>query len=139
VGEGDGGRGNEHEKTRAAAAPRKPKNGAVSSPLNTDDIFVSGFLLLLSLPLCGGFVALLGLRAAASLGRGGRKGREGGQAEADAISLEPSLVSFCCDSPPPDARPARAHRALLQFCPWGIILGRVRSGLVEPWARHATT
>lgn len=23
-----------HEKTRAAAAPRKPKNGAVSSPLN---------------------------------------------------------------------------------------------------------
>ena len=30
-----------HEKTRAAAAPRKPKNGAVSSPLNTEgeDIF----------------------------------------------------------------------------------------------------
>lgn len=27
-----------HEKTRAAAAPRKPKNGAVSSPLNVDDI-----------------------------------------------------------------------------------------------------
>lgn len=27
------------EKTRAAAAPRKPKNGAVSSPLNVDDIF----------------------------------------------------------------------------------------------------
>lgn len=27
------------EKTRAAAAPRKPKNGAVSSPLNLDDIF----------------------------------------------------------------------------------------------------
>lgn len=26
------------EKTRAAAAPRKPKNGAVSSPLNTEDI-----------------------------------------------------------------------------------------------------
>lgn len=26
------------EKTRAAAAPRKPKNGAVSSPLNVDDI-----------------------------------------------------------------------------------------------------
>lgn len=27
------------EKTRAAAAPRKPKKGAVSSPLNVDDIF----------------------------------------------------------------------------------------------------
>jgi hypothetical protein len=27
------------EKTRAAAAPRKPKNGAVSSPLNAEDIF----------------------------------------------------------------------------------------------------
>lgn len=25
-----------HEKTRAAAAPRKPKNGAVSSPLKVD-------------------------------------------------------------------------------------------------------
>jgi hypothetical protein len=25
-----------HEKTSAAAAPRKPKNGAVSSPLNID-------------------------------------------------------------------------------------------------------
>jgi hypothetical protein len=33
-----------HEKTSAAAAPRKPKKGAVSSPLNVDDIF---FLLLL--------------------------------------------------------------------------------------------
>jgi hypothetical protein len=36
-----GGRGGEagvHEKTRAAAAPRKPKKGAVSSPLNVDDI-----------------------------------------------------------------------------------------------------
>uniref|UniRef100_A0A0A9ERH9 Uncharacterized protein n=1 Tax=Arundo donax TaxID=35708 RepID=A0A0A9ERH9_ARUDO len=30
-----------HEKTRAAAAPRKPKKGAVSSPLNTDDILLS--------------------------------------------------------------------------------------------------
>lgn len=30
------------EKTRAAAAPRKPKKGAVSSPLKVDDIF-SGF------------------------------------------------------------------------------------------------
>lgn len=30
-----------HEKTRAAAAPRKLKNGAVSSPLNADDIFLS--------------------------------------------------------------------------------------------------
>lgn len=29
------------ENTRAAAAPRKPKNGAVSSPLNVDDIFGS--------------------------------------------------------------------------------------------------
>jgi hypothetical protein len=29
-----------HEKTSAAAAPRKPKKGAVSSPLNTDDISV---------------------------------------------------------------------------------------------------
>jgi hypothetical protein len=29
-----------HEKTSAAAAPRKPKNGAVSSPLNIDDIFL---------------------------------------------------------------------------------------------------
>ena len=28
------------EKTRAAAAPRKPKKGAVSSPLNVDDILV---------------------------------------------------------------------------------------------------
>lgn len=27
------------EKTRAAAAPRKPKKGAVSSPLKVDDIF----------------------------------------------------------------------------------------------------
>ena len=27
-----------HEKTRAAAAPRNPKNGAVSSPLNVEDI-----------------------------------------------------------------------------------------------------
>jgi hypothetical protein len=35
-----------HEKTSAAAAPRKPKKGAVSSPLNVDDIF---FLLLLLL------------------------------------------------------------------------------------------
>lgn len=26
------------EKTRAAAAPRKPKKGAVSSPLNDDDV-----------------------------------------------------------------------------------------------------
>ena len=34
-----------HEKTRAAAAPRKPKNGAVSSPLNTEgeDIFFFPF------------------------------------------------------------------------------------------------
>ena len=31
-----------HEKTRAAAAPRKPKKGAVSSPLNADDIFSDG-------------------------------------------------------------------------------------------------
>jgi hypothetical protein len=31
-GEGNG----VQEKTRAAAAPRKPKNGAVSSPLNVD-------------------------------------------------------------------------------------------------------
>jgi hypothetical protein len=38
-----------HEKTSAAAAPRKPKKGAVSSPLNVDDIF---FLLLLLLR-CG--------------------------------------------------------------------------------------
>jgi hypothetical protein len=29
-----------HEKTSAAAAPRKPKKGAVSSPLNVDDIFL---------------------------------------------------------------------------------------------------
>jgi hypothetical protein len=29
-----------HEKTSAAAAPRKPKKGAVSSPLKTDDISV---------------------------------------------------------------------------------------------------
>jgi hypothetical protein len=28
------------EETSAAAAPRKPKKGAVSSPLNTDDISV---------------------------------------------------------------------------------------------------
>lgn len=28
------------EKTRAAAAPRKPKKGAVSSPLNADDILI---------------------------------------------------------------------------------------------------
>ena len=36
-----------HEKTRAAAAPRKPKNGAVSSPLNTEeeDIFFFPFFL----------------------------------------------------------------------------------------------
>lgn len=27
-----------HEKTRAAAAPRKPKKGAVSSPLKAEDI-----------------------------------------------------------------------------------------------------
>jgi hypothetical protein len=32
-----------HEKTRAAAAPRKPKKGAVSSPLNTDDILALSF------------------------------------------------------------------------------------------------
>jgi hypothetical protein len=36
-----GGRERVHEKTRAEAAPRKPKKGAVSSPLNTDDIFAS--------------------------------------------------------------------------------------------------
>lgn len=30
--------GNLHEKTRAAAAPRKPKKGAVSSPLNVEDM-----------------------------------------------------------------------------------------------------
>lgn len=30
---------NIHEKTKAAAAPRKPKKGAVSSPLNAVDIF----------------------------------------------------------------------------------------------------
>jgi len=35
-----------HEKISAAAAPRKPKKGAVSSPLNADGIF-----LLLLLPL----------------------------------------------------------------------------------------
>ena len=29
------------ENTRAAAAPRKPKNGAVSSPLNVDIFFRS--------------------------------------------------------------------------------------------------
>jgi len=34
------GTGNAHEKMRAAAAPRKPKKGAVSSPLNADDIFL---------------------------------------------------------------------------------------------------
>lgn len=28
------------EKTKAAAAPRKPKNGAVSSPLNVEAIFI---------------------------------------------------------------------------------------------------
>lgn len=28
-----------HEKTRAAAAPRNPKKGAVSSPLKPEDIF----------------------------------------------------------------------------------------------------
>jgi hypothetical protein len=39
--------GHVHEKTSAAAAPRKPKKGAVSSPLNTDDIFPS----LLPLPV----------------------------------------------------------------------------------------
>jgi len=39
--------GHVHEKTSAAAAPRKPKKGAVSSPLNTDDIFP----LLLPLPV----------------------------------------------------------------------------------------
>nr|GMC47864.1 hypothetical protein CR513_32708 [Ipomoea batatas] len=31
------------ENTRAAAAPRKPKNGAVSSPLKADDIFSGAF------------------------------------------------------------------------------------------------
>ena len=36
---GRGGGGHVHEKTSAAAAPRKPKKGAVSSPLNADDIF----------------------------------------------------------------------------------------------------
>jgi hypothetical protein len=77
-GKGGWSKGNEHEKTRAAAAPRKPKKGAVSSPLNTDDIFASGFLFL-SLPLGGGLPASLGLRAAASLGRRGRK-RGGGWA-----------------------------------------------------------
>ena len=35
---------------RAAAAPRKPKKGAVSSPLNADDIFLL-LTLLLPLPL----------------------------------------------------------------------------------------
>ncbi|KAE8789150.1 Protein MAO HUZI 4, chloroplastic [Hordeum vulgare] len=39
-----------HEKTSAAAAPRKPKKGAVSSPLNTDDIFL--LLLLLRSAVC---------------------------------------------------------------------------------------
>jgi hypothetical protein len=60
--------GNEHEKTRAAAAPRKPKKGAVSSPLNTDDIFVCLSLFLSLTQTLGG--GLLGLRAAASMGRG---------------------------------------------------------------------
>lgn len=31
------------EKTRAAAAPRKPKKGAVSSPLKVEDIFSDRF------------------------------------------------------------------------------------------------
>ncbi|KVI04157.1 hypothetical protein Ccrd_017549 [Cynara cardunculus var. scolymus] len=32
-----------HEKTRAAAAPRKPKKGAVSSPLNPESAIVNRF------------------------------------------------------------------------------------------------
>lgn len=41
------------EKTRAAAAPRKPKNGAVSSPLNVDDaiFFAFGFRLAIGFSL----------------------------------------------------------------------------------------
>uniref|UniRef100_A0A2P2MH45 Uncharacterized protein MANES_02G102200 n=1 Tax=Rhizophora mucronata TaxID=61149 RepID=A0A2P2MH45_RHIMU len=35
-----------HEKTRAAEAPRKPKKGAVSSPLKPDAIFIFLFRLL---------------------------------------------------------------------------------------------
>jgi hypothetical protein len=41
-----------HEKTSAAAAPRNPKKGAVSSPLNTDVAMAlgkAGFLRLLLL------------------------------------------------------------------------------------------
>jgi hypothetical protein len=41
--------GSVHEKTSAAAAPRKPKKGAVSSPLNTDDILAFFFL---ASPVC---------------------------------------------------------------------------------------
>ena len=29
-----------HEKARAAAAPRKPKKGAVSSPMKVEDMFL---------------------------------------------------------------------------------------------------
>jgi len=36
MGKGGMGTGNAHEKMRAAAAPRKPKKGAVSSPLKVE-------------------------------------------------------------------------------------------------------
>jgi hypothetical protein len=89
------GKRDEHEKTRAAAAPRKPKKGAVSSPLNTDDILVSGFLLL-CVPLSGGLPCSVYGRPR----RWGEEERKGSWVgRQDAISLEPSLVSFCCDYP----------------------------------------
>ena len=71
---GEGGR-YVHEKMSAAAAPRKPKKGAVSSPLNADDIFLP----YLFLSRWGCSVSGRPRR------RGGEEGKVGRQA--DAISL----------------------------------------------------
>jgi hypothetical protein len=80
------GKRDEHEKTRAAAAPRKPKKGAVSSPLNTDDILVSGFLLL-CVPLSGGLPCSVYGRPR-RWGEEERKGSLGGQARCDLSRAE---------------------------------------------------
>jgi len=82
MGKGGMGTGNAHEKMRAAAAPRKPKKGAVSSPLNADDIFLP----YLFLSRWGCSVSGRPRR------RGGEEGKVGRQA--DAISLERRLPGF---------------------------------------------
>ena len=77
---------------RAAAAPRKPKKGAVSSPLNADDILLSLFLC--SSPSRWGCSVSGRPRR-----RGGEEGKVGRQA--DAISLERRLPGFFLFRLPP--------------------------------------